>query len=141
MNSPIDSSVKITKPFSSDTDKEKQDLILNADLYRDKLETQWTGLKSDAGDYGKKALVIGGAIATSYLLMNALLPKPKKPKPVFDEYALRPVEVEVKPKKSKQFAVGKAVQSLAWTIALEWARQRLKHLVADDQKPNENSGS
>lgn len=139
MNSPIDSSVKITKPFSSDTDREKEELAHNADLYRDRLETQWSGLKTDATTYGKQVLVIGGVVATSYLVMNALMPKAKRKKPEIGELEIHPVKVE--PKKPKEFAVGKAVQSLAWTIALEWARQRLKHLVADDKTPNENSGS
>ena len=80
MSSSIDSSVKITKPFSSDTDKDKQDLLLDADLYKDKLELQWSGLKTDATEYGKKALIIGGVVATTYVVMNAILPKSKKEK-------------------------------------------------------------
>ena len=80
MSSPIDSSVKVTKPFSSDTDRDKQELQLDAEVYREKLETQWHGLKTDATAYGKQALVIGGVVATTFVVMNALLPKTKKDK-------------------------------------------------------------
>jgi hypothetical protein len=133
MSSPIDSSVKITKPFSSDTDKEKEELLQDADLYRDKLEGQWEGLKNEATQYGKQALVIGGVMATTFLVMNALLPKVKKKK----EVVLEPEEPVVKTKVTKvktQSAVGQAVQSLAWTLAVGWARQKLKHLIEDERK-------
>ena len=76
-SSPIDSSVKLSKPFSSNTDAEKEDLLKEADLYRDKLEVQWDDLKKDATDYGKQALIIGGVVASTYLLLEAVLPKEK----------------------------------------------------------------
>lgn len=133
MSSSIDSSVKLTKPFSSDTDLDKRDLQLDAELYKDKLELQWSDLKSDASTYGKQALIIGGVIATTYVVMNAVLPDYKKDKKVVDEEPV--IRVEKKSSKKKaQFALGQAVQSLAWTLAVGWARQKLKHLIADDQK-------
>jgi hypothetical protein len=55
-------------------------LLLDADLYKDKLELQWSDLKKDATQYGKQALVIGGVVATTFLVMNAVLPKTKKNK-------------------------------------------------------------
>jgi len=140
MSSSLDSSVKLSKPFSSDTDQEKQGLMQEADLYRDKLELQWDDLKKDASQYGKQALIIGGVITTTYLVMKAVLPAPKekveiklKEKQNFKE----PVAV----KKKSNFAVMDAVQSLAWTLAVGWARQKLKNYIADDQKPDENSES
>ncbi|MGN7886489.1 hypothetical protein [Dyadobacter sp. 22481] len=132
MSSSIDSSVKITKPFSSDTDKEKEGLLQDADLYRDKLETQWSGLKQEATNYGKQALVIGGVVATTFIVMNALLPKGKKKKEILVE-PVEPVEKKVTKIKS-QSVVGQAVQSLAWTLAVGWARQKLKHIIDDERK-------
>jgi hypothetical protein len=134
MSSSIDSSVKITKPFSSDTDKEKKDLLLDADLYRDKLELQWSGLKSDASTYGKQALIIGGVVATTFVVLNAFLPKSKKEKRVEAEAEAREAYKAIESKHDKKFAVGAAVQSLAWTLAVGWARQKLKHIIADDRK-------
>ncbi|NIJ55394.1 hypothetical protein [Dyadobacter arcticus] len=134
MNVPIDSSVKI-KPFSSDTDKDKQGLLLDAEIYRDKLDNQWTDLKTEATGYGKKALVIGGVVATTFLVMNAFLPKNKKakvkPEPP-EELVL--VEKSKVSKKKSQSTVGQAVQSLAWTLAVGWARKKLKHVIEDEQK-------
>ncbi|TLV00448.1 hypothetical protein [Dyadobacter luticola] len=138
MNSPIDSSVKI-KPFSSDTDKDKLDLQLDADVYREKLEHQWSDLKTEATSYGKQALVIGGVVATSYLVMNAFLPKTKKDKEA-EKKKQAPKEEFVLIEKSKlkkdkaRSTAGQAVQSLAWTLAVGWARQKLKHLMQDEQK-------
>ncbi|MCF2489992.1 hypothetical protein [Dyadobacter sp. CY347] len=138
MSASIDSSVKITKPFSSDTDKDKQDLLLDADLYKDKLELQWSGLKTDATEYGKKALIIGGVVATTYVVMNAILPKNKKDIRAAEEEAEAFERAQAfkagEAKQKSKFAVGAAVQSLAWTLAVGWARQKLKHLIADDRK-------
>ncbi|SKC13765.1 hypothetical protein [Dyadobacter psychrophilus] len=135
MSSSIDSSVKITKPFSSDTDKDKQDLLLDADLYKDKLELQWSGLKTDATEYGKKALIIGGVVAATYVVMNAVLPKSKKEKRAEREEAAETQAFKAGEEKQKsKFAVGAAVQSLAWTLAVGWARQKLKNIIADERK-------
>jgi hypothetical protein len=133
MSSSPESSVKITKPFSSDTDQEKKELLLDADLYKDKLELQWSDLKKDATTYGKQALVIGGVVATTFLVMNAVLPKTKKDKEKSVEPII-PVQKNKISKKKTQFAVGQAVQSLAWTLAVGWARQKLKHLIEDERK-------
>ncbi|WAC11547.1 hypothetical protein [Dyadobacter pollutisoli] len=130
MSSSPESSVKITKPFSSDTDQDKKELLQDADLYRDKLESQWSDLKKDATEYGKQALVIGGVVATTFLVMNAVLPKNKKK----SEEPIIPTQKGKISKKKTQFAVGQAVQSLAWTLAVGWARQKLKHFIADERK-------
>lgn len=140
MSSSLDSSVKLSKPFSSDTDQEKQGLMQEADLYRDKLELQWDDLKKDASQYGKQALIIGGVVTTTYLVMRAVLPKPK------EKLEIKPKEKQnfkesIAVKKKSNFAVMDAVQSLAWTLAVGWARQKLKNYIADDQKPDENSES
>jgi hypothetical protein len=140
MSHSIDSSVKLSKPFSSDTDEEKQILMHDADFYRDKLEGQWDGLKTDAKQYGKQALIIGGVVTTTFLVLNALLPDPKK-KVKIVEKPEEPLADKVKVKKNSQFAVGKAVQSLAWTLAIGWARQKLTNYIADDRKTNEDRES
>ena len=138
MSSSIDSSVKLSKPFSSDTDEEKQILMQDADLYRNKLENQWEGLKDDATQYGKQALIIGGVVATTFVVLNALLPDYKKKKKLIKEPNKLVIE-KTEPKKKSSFKVMEAVQSLAWTLAIGWARQKLTNYIADDHKPNENS--
>lgn len=140
MNSHIDSSVKLSKPFSSDTVEEKEDLLREAGLYREKLESQWDGLKANASDYGKQALIITGVIAASYLVTNTLLLNKKNSKVIPDEPEKPLVKQKVYKKKSS-FAIGDAVQSLAWTMAIGWARKKLQNFIADDRKPDENSES
>jgi hypothetical protein len=140
MNTSGESSVKLSKPFSSDTAEDKEDLLKEADLYRDKLERQWGSLKGNASEYGKQALIIGGVVTTTFLVLNALLPKENK-KAARQEEAEKPsIKGEVYKKRSS-FAVGDAVQSLAWTLAVGWARKKLQNYIADDQEPDENSPS
>ena len=137
MSQSLDSSVKLSKPFSSDTDLEKESLMYEANLYRDKLEDQWGDLKTDARQYGKQALIIGGVVTTTFLVVNALLPDNKKKS---KELKIKDAErqqlaiKEVKVKKSKENTVRSAVQSLAWTLAIGWARQKLEKYIADDRK-------
>ena len=140
MSSHIDSSVKLSKPFSSDTLEEKEDLLKEAGLYRDKLESQWEGLKVDASQYGKQALIITGVITVSYLITNALFLKKKGSRTEIEEVEKAVIEQKVYKKKSS-FAIADAVQSLAWTLAIGWARKKLQNYIADDQKPDENSES
>jgi hypothetical protein len=140
MSSHIDSSVKLSKPFSSDTTEEKEDLLKEAGLYREKLESQWDGLKRDASEYGKQALIIGGVVTASFLLTNTFLLKKKEPKSKQAEPE-KPVTKEKVYKKKSSFAIGDAVQSLAWTMAISWARKKLQNYIADDREPDENSES
>ncbi|MEO6685551.1 MAG: hypothetical protein ABIN24_06285 [Dyadobacter sp.] len=138
-SSPIDSSVKLSKPFSSDTETEKEDLLKEADLYKDKLESQWDNLKQDSSRYGKQALIIGGVVVTTYLLLEAILPNAKKNEKI--EEPVRPVLKQEVPKKKSKFAVGEAVQSLVWTLAIGWARKKLQNYIADDHESDEDNKS
>ncbi len=125
-----------SKPFSSNTAIEKEDLRLEVDLYKEKLEDQWEGLKSNASDYGKQALVIGGIVATTYVVMNAILPKEKKKVKLATEKIDNTSSKNQFLKKGSQ-DVFKAVQSIGWTLAVGWARKMLMNYIADDQKKNE----
>lgn len=136
-----DSPLKLSKPFSSDTDEDMQLLLHDAHVYREKLEGQWDDLKTDAKEYGKQALVIGGVVTATFLVMNALLPTPEKKPKAVKKVEREPEEIKVKYKSQNQNTVISAVQSLAWTLAIGWARQKLKNYIADDRNSNENSES
>jgi len=138
-SSPIDSNVNLTKPFSSDTESEKEDLLREADLYRFKLESQWDDLKHDASGYGKQALIIGGVVVTTYILLEAILPnEKKKDEMVYAEPGRLAIRQGV-PKNKSKFAVGQAVQSLVWTLAVGWARKKLQDIIAVDHESDENN--
>lgn len=140
-SSPIDSTVKLSKPFSSDTETEKEDLLKEADLYKDRLELQWDNLKQDASGYGKQALIIGGVVVTTYILLEAILPNAKKKEKIEIAEPVRPVLQQTVPKRKSKFAVGEAVQSLVWTLAVGWARKKLENYIADDHESDENNKS
>jgi hypothetical protein len=141
MNALSESNIQLSKPFSSDTEEDMQVLIHDASVYRDKLEGQWDDLKTDAKEYGKHALIIGGVVTTTFLVLNALLPDPKKKVKAVELLEREPAETKIKFANQGQNTVVSAVQSLAWTLAVGWARQKLKNYIADDQNSNENSES
>lgn len=139
MSSSTDFNKKVSsQPFSSNTEAEKEDLQMEVDLYKEKLEEQWEGLKSNASDYGKQALVIGGIVATTYVVMNAILPKEKKKIKVDKEIVDNSATTNQFIRKGSQDVL-KAVQSIGWTLAVGWARKMLMNYIADDQKRNEKS--
>lgn len=134
-----DSSIKLSRPFSSDTNEEMQLLMHDANVYREKLEGQWDGLKMEAQEFGKNALIIGGVVTTTFLVLNVLLPDTGEGERITKLTETGP---EIKKKKHKsQHTVLSAVQSLAWTLAMGWARNKLKSYIADDRKTNEISQS
>jgi hypothetical protein len=142
MSAQIDSNVKLSKPFSSDTSEDKQELLREAGLYRDRLETQWDGLKTNATEYGKQVLIIGGVVAAGYLLTDVLLlKKPKKAPGELVSDAQKPVLKQKVKKKKSSFVVIDAVKSLAWTMAIGWAQKKLQNYIADDRKPDEKLDS
>jgi hypothetical protein len=134
-----DSSIKLSKPFSSDTDEDMQVLMHDASVYRDQLEGQWDDLKTDAKEYGKQALIIGGVVTTTFLVLNALLPDTGKDKKNSVIAHAEPEVKKVKAKLQNKNTVVGAVQSLAWTLAIGWARKKLQNYIADDRKTNESS--
>ncbi|MFC6194403.1 hypothetical protein ACFP1I_22510 [Dyadobacter subterraneus] len=116
-------------------------MLKEADLYRDKLESQWDNLKQDASGYGKQALIIGGVVVTTYLLLEAILPDAKKKEKIELAEPVRPVLKQTVPKRKSKFAVGEAVQSLVWTLAVGWARKKLQNYIADDHESDEDNKS
>jgi hypothetical protein len=122
---------EISQPFSTDTQSEQEELKNLVEIYRQRLENQWADLKENAAQYGKQALVIGGVLLTAYLLLEALLPKNDEKEEVKEE------ELKViKPKKEAGFSIGGAIQGLAWTLAANWAQQKLIHYMQEDQGTN-----
>jgi hypothetical protein len=123
-----------TKPFSSDTPREKEQMQETVEGYRQQMDAQWQELKGDATHYGKQALIIGGVVAGVYLLMDALLPAEDSTEE--EPQASAPVPPEVsRPKSTDEgLSVGKALRGLAWTFAVGWARKQLTHFVEAEKK-------
>lgn len=124
-------SPKHSKPFSSDTLREKEELREAVEGYRQRLDAQWQELQTNAATYGKQALIIGGVIAGVYLLVETILPAADDEEEEVEEVV--EVETPVKIKKASSesdFKIGKALQSLAWTIAAGWARQQISNYIA-----------
>ena len=123
-----------TKPFSSDTPREKEQMKETVESYRQQMDAQWQELKGDATHYGKQALVIGGVVAGVYLLMDALLPAEDGT----EEQPLTPAPVKPdvpRPKSTDDgLSVGTALRGLAWTFAVGWARKQLTHFVEAEKK-------
>ncbi|TDB69046.1 hypothetical protein [Arundinibacter roseus] len=121
---------KHTQPFSSDTHRQKEELKAEVDEFRQRLDAQWADLQTNALHYGKQALVIGGVIASVYVLLEALLPNEEETQPI--PMPERPARVQNR----DEFQIGSALRSLAWTLAVGWARQQLSHYIEAENKPD-----
>lgn len=136
-------SPKHSKPFSSDTLREKEELREAVEGYRQRLDTQWHELQTNASLYGKQALVIGGVIAGVYLLLETILPKADDEEE-YEEADVVPAEPPVKIQKVKSesdFKISKALQGLAWTLATGWARQQISNYIAAQTQSNASEES
>jgi hypothetical protein len=121
----------ISQPFSTDTLSEEAELKNKVAEYRERLEMQWDDLKTNAVSYGKQALIIGGVLLTAYILLEKLLPDEDKEEgeDVVDaEYTV------VKTERESGFSVGSAIQSLAWTLAANWAKEKLYTYMQEDRE-------
>lgn len=124
---------EISQPFSTDTQSEREELKTLVETYRNRLETQWEDLKDNATHYGKQALIIGGTLLAAYVLLEALLPDEDKEEPAPPPQGnSEPVAV----KKESGFSIGGALQSLAWTLALNWAQQKLSLYMQEELETN-----
>ncbi len=121
---------KMSTPFTSRTEEEKDVLNERLNLYKDKLDDQWSGIKSDLSEYGKRAAVIGGVILGVYGLLNLILPEA-------DDEPQHSAE-EIAPAKKAGIGVplAGAIQSILWTVAMSWAKERVKDFVVADKSAN-----
>ncbi len=120
------------EPFGNTNDR-KVSLKSESEGYRRLLEEKIEDLKVDAVHIGKQALVIGGAIAAVYLLLDALLPEEESEIKTKDSHNL-PVVFERHEEKTSWLT--KAVTSYAVTWALGIAQQKLMDFLATQQKTN-----
>lgn len=128
---------KIGNPFSSNVEEEKEALNQRLNLYKDKLEDQWTELRTDLAEHGKRAAIIGGVVLGVYGLMNLILPKADEEEEQ-EEQAVARRERPVKEQKAGLSLSG-AVQSLLWTVAMSWAKEKVKDFVVADKSANTSS--
>lgn len=130
--------LKIGNPFSSNTEEEKEALNQRLNLYKDKLDDQWTELRSDFAEHGKRAAIIGGVVLGVYGLMNLILPKADDEE---ESEQLQAAARPSRPVKEKQagLSLSGAVQSLLWTVAMSWAKEKVKDFVVADKSANTNS--
>jgi hypothetical protein len=120
------------EPFG-DTHGRKTELKETSEGYRKLLEEKIGDLKVDANHFGKQALIIGGAIAAVYLLLDALLPEEAPEVKV----ANNETPIAVKHPKEKSPWLVKAATSYAITWALGLAQQKLMDFLATQQHKNE----
>ncbi len=121
---------KISPPFASSTEEEKEVLSERLNLYKDKLDDQWSGIKNDLSEYGKRAAIIGGVVLGVYGLLNLVLPDAD------DEELHSAVDVSPVRKAGIGIPLAGAIQSILWTVAMSWAKEKVKDFVVADKSAN-----
>lgn len=131
---------KISNPFSSNTEEEKEVLSQRLSLYKDKLEDQWTDMKSDVATHARHAAVIGGVVLGVYALLNLVLPAAddEGEEDIYEEEIAKPAS---KPAAAANagFPMASAIKSLLWTVAMSWAREKVKDFVVADKSADSES--
>ncbi len=130
MNNLLDKITSFEQPFG-DTSLRKNELKQVSDGYKQVLDDKIADLKIDASRIGKQALVIGGSIATVYLLLELLLPD--------DESEIKNVPSNgtvVIERKSEHSWLAKGLQSMAMTALLALAKQKLEDFLENQTEIN-----
>lgn len=127
---------KMTSPFSSSTEDDKEVLNQKLELYRQKLTNQWTDVKEEVVSKGKNAAVIGGVVLGTYALMEVLLPKAD------DEEIPNPAPKKIQAPKISESTkkagmdLSGALQSILWAAAMAWAKKKVTEFVVAERQSN-----
>ncbi len=122
---------KISTPFTSSTEEEKEVLNERLNLYKDKLDDQWSGIKSDLSEYGKRAAIIGGVVLGVYGLLNLILPAADDDEEQYEAAVAAPAK-----KAGLGVPLAGAIQSILWTVAMSWAKEKVRDFVVADKSAN-----
>ena len=122
---------KMSPPFTSSTEEEKDVLHERLNLYKDKLDGQWSGIKHDLSEYGKHAALIGGAVLGVYGLLNLILPEAEE-----DEIERMAADMTTPKKAGIGVPLAGAIQSILWTVAMDWAKGKVMDFIVADKSAN-----
>ncbi|MES2733122.1 MAG: hypothetical protein V4714_15345 [Bacteroidota bacterium] len=114
----------------------KESLHRNTEKYKQAIEEQVTILKENAGQISKVALVVGGTLAVSYLLVRLFTRSRKKEKVL---YASGPGTVPVQPHYKEESVIVRTIKGYIATFLISLAQQKLQEIIAH-YKENDTEG-
>lgn len=127
-------------------DPEKKKLIETSERHKRALEKEVQGLSQQTDRILKNALVIGGTLALTYLVISSVSTKRKKKKKKLAQAAamasgqtLATVEEQDDDTPSLLVQVGKKIIDQASLVLLDIAREKVSEYLANRKKQDENS--
>lgn len=127
-------------------DPERTRLLETSDRHKKAMEKELTDLTKKTDKMLKNALIIGGSLAVTFLVISALSTKRKKKKKkqaiaaavkAGELDAIETVEEDDSPSVLGQ--VSKQIINAASVVLLDMARQKLSEYLATRNKPDEHS--
>lgn len=134
MNDFLKNIASFAEPFGNTTNR-KIELQQTSDSYKQVLEEKIGDLKSNASQIGKQALVIGGSIAAVYLLLEMILPADDENE-IETKNKLSSVTPIVVERQNESSWLTKSLQTMATTVLLALAKQKLGDFLATQTKSN-----
>ena len=124
-------------------DPEKKKLIETSDRHKRALEKEVDALTQKANKMVTNALIIGGSLALTYLLISSISSHRKKKKNKLKTQADAPEDVQEAEEEDDGPSVlsqlGTRVLNEASTILLDIAKEKLAEYLASRKQTNENS--
>ena len=124
-------------------DPEKKKLIETSDRHKRALEKEVSALTQKADKMVTNALIIGGSLALTYLLISSISSRRKKKKNKLKAQANASEEVQEVGEEnhgpSLLSQIGTRVLNEASTILLDIAKEKLSEYLASRNQANENS--
>lgn len=124
-------------------DPEKRKLIEATDRHKRELQKEIKSISERSESAMKNALIIGGALAITYLLVSQLGSSKKKSKKVKarkeEEDEVSEVEVLTDAAPSFLSQIGERIVSQATVVLLDIAKEKLAEYLSNRQSKDENS--
>lgn len=125
-------------------DPEKKKLIEATDRHKRELQKEVKSISDRSESVMKNALIIGGALAITYLLVSQLGSSKKKSKKVkakqqADDEEVHEVEVITDTTPSFISQLGERIVSQATVVLLDIAKEKLAEYLSNRQSKDENS--
>ena len=113
----------------------KEALHRNTEKYKQAIGEQVDILKENAGQISKVAMVIGGTLAVSYLLVKLLTRSSRKKKHHFQPVSVKDGELQLAYPKQESVLI-RTIKGYIATFLIAIAQQKLQEVIAHFKEPH-----
>jgi hypothetical protein len=125
-----------TEDVSNNIFSRKESLHRNTEKYKQAIEEQVNILKENAGQISKVALVIGGTLTVTYLLVKILSRSRKKKATILYHPGIDQTQAITVPRIKEESVIVRTIKGYIATFLIALAQQKLQEVIAHYKENN-----